>query len=77
MVTKTDYITTAEMAQLLEFRADAIAKTDPKFSAQLFTAAHFLRIYAALESTYRQKLGGDFDLVVNHVNKLFKKDQIG
>lgn len=72
-----DYYTTAEIAQALSDRAKETAASDPTFAKQLLTAAHFLRLYAAIEYIYRQKLDDELVPIADHLNSLFSKDQTG
>lgn len=72
-----DYLTTAELAQILEDRADGLQDSDKEFSTQLRMCAHLLRLYAALECVYRERLGGDISEIADQVNRLFKKDHSG
>lgn len=72
-----DYKTTADLADLLDSRADLLSVSDPDFSRELRICAHFLRLYAALEHIYRARLEGSLEEVSDQVNSLFRKDQTG
>lgn len=72
-----DYKTTADLAELLDSRATSLSVSDPDFSRELRVCAHFLRLYAALEHIYRERLEGSLEDINNQVNNLFKKDHTG
>ena len=72
-----DYKTTADLANLMDSRADLLSVSDPGFSKELRICAHFLRLYAALEHIYRERLDGSLDEISDQVKKLLEKDQTG
>lgn len=72
-----DYKTTADLAKLLDSRAELLVDSDPDFAKQLRVCAHFLRLYAALEHIYRERLEGSLEEINDQVNNLFRKDQTG
>ena len=72
-----DYYTTADLAKLLDGRANLLDDSDPEFAKQLRICAHFLRLYAALEHIYRERLEGSLEEISDQVNSLFRKDQTG
>ena len=69
-----DIYTTVELADRLEEIAEKHTGTD---KGLLLSAAHFLRLYGAIEQIYRKKLGGEFYEIGETVNHLFSKSHTG
>ena len=70
-----DYYLSIDIAKKLEDAAD-LPELEEELRVCLRLASHFLRIYSALESVYREKLGGEFCEIGDQVNRLFSQESI-
>ena len=69
-----DIFATVELADKLEEMAENYSGSD---KGLLLGAAHFLRLYGAIEHVYRKNLGNEFYEVGEAVNNLFNKSHTG